>query len=203
LKDENIRNIMLSYLQNSLKLEEKVLDKVIYAYFKQCREKGDNNRVLLIKITDQQGQLPLEKYLASCIDFYTGTSCIQDLLAKIKHWYDKKGGGLFPTLSTSTQFWRNIENEELPTVDCPNCSSFFYKGINIRDDSINRAPIVPISSQLKEEQQLQKAKEAICMLMNSFGGVVVFDCEVEYLSIKAQGRVRTEEEKQTFAMKIE
>ena len=40
-------------------------------------------------------------------------------------------------------------------IACPNCTRFYNQGVNIRDDSINRAPMYVID-ECKDERDLQK-----------------------------------------------
>ena len=75
------------------------------------------------------------------------------------------------------------------------CSRFFYKDINIYEPTLINYPlkVFPRLEQLGSMETL--IKDTICGMLNSGGGVILFDCEQSYQNIRAKGIRLTEKDK--------
>jgi hypothetical protein len=73
---------------------------------------------------------------------------------------------------------REIEKERLPAINCLACCPFFYQGVNIYSPAVNSTPLVALPSVAHIREMEKRLKDEICLLLNSHGGVIVFDCAV-------------------------
>jgi len=72
-------------------------------------------------------------------------------------------------------------------LDCLGCTTFMYEGFNIKDNGITKTDAVCFPSVHKISEEHHAIKRSIGALINSGGGVILFGCCQEYLSIIAKG----------------
>lgn len=75
---------------------------------------------------------------------------------------------------------RDLEKERLPESNCLGCSSFFFDNMNIFDQNVNKVPFKVFSSVRQMKELEQEIKDQICAILNSGGGLILFDCVKAY-----------------------
>jgi len=81
---------------------------------------------------------------------------------------------------------------------CLGCSRFMFYNGNILEYSSNNHDTVIMGKIIDLKSQENKLKEEICSLMNSFGGVILFDCKLSKREVFAMGEVLTEGNKSEY-----
>ena len=84
-----------------------------------------------------------------------------------------------------SNFFKHIQYERLPETKCLGCSKFFFHSHNFFDPSITRTPLIDYPSvlELQNISVKQKLLQDICSLINSDGGVIMFNVKRENRSI--------------------
>lgn len=87
-------------------------------------------------------------------------------------------------------------------MGCLGCTDFFIVNWNVYDQTVNQGKVVlggkvldMISKKSTEEDKraiITKTAKQICALLNSGGGVILFNCETIYLSMIPRGEFITQ-----------
>ena len=97
---------------------------------------------------------------------------------------------------------RDLEKERLSESGCLGCAPFFFDNINIYDQDINKVPFKVFSSVRQMKELEQEIKDQICAILNSGGGIILFDCVKAYEKVIVKGTRLTEKEKEIFEQKF-
>jgi hypothetical protein len=108
----------------------------------------------------------------------TGRSDVQDILTLIQAHYEPPKRQYFKSIAYyRNEFFENIQLEELPDLSCLACSKYFFYCMNIMDDSVNKTPVADCGSvkELQSKDNREMLRKEVCALLNSEGGVIVFN----------------------------
>jgi hypothetical protein len=105
-------------------------------------------------------------------------------------------------ISKKGETYKNLRDSGISFPQCMGCTEFFYERVNIRDLELSYADVIVIPKVRELNYHKDVLKTSICALLNSGGGVLLFDCLEEYMQILPIGTYISELQKELYQQQI-
>ena len=103
---------------------------------------------------------------------------MQDIISRMHYKYQSANKKNEKLQKQRKEFMEHLDLETLPEHRCLGCSQFFYQSANIYDPLVTVTPIETVDTIkdfFNEPENVRKLRATICSLLNSLGGVIMFD----------------------------
>jgi hypothetical protein len=96
----------------------------------------------------------------------------------------------------------NIAEERVVDHRCLGCTPFLIYWMNILDESVSRTPLRIFASVEQMRVHEMEIKDELCCMLNSGGGLLLFDCEQQFEKVLVKGHSLTEKEKELYEQRF-
>jgi hypothetical protein len=187
------------------------ITEILFQHFIYNIERQDRNGIYYIHDEKNGTRIAVEDYIANFQDYRKSEkidSSWQRIFTKFYNYHHlkelEKANTQILRLENSLldDYLQEIEWERLPSIDCISCCPFFYAATNISSSSVNSTPLVLLPSISKIHEFEGQLRDEICLLLNSHGGVILFDCVSKNRDIIPVGEMMSLQLKNEIEQKV-